>query len=180
MGSLGVWIAFLLAEILTLVTAAALIARRNGKLPRRLEDLLLLPDEFGRQDRRVDFSISNDLKQVGQISQRLGEYCSQRNVPEKLTQQLSLCLEEMAANVVQHAFTPGRRQWMDISIIDRGKYLFLSIRDNGRPFDPVSHDPEPEQYGLRLVRAMAREFAYSRSLDRNVVTIRLDKYSGQP
>lgn len=175
LGSNGVWIAFVAAEILTLVTVLAVILGRIRRFPRCVQDLLLLPAGFGSSERKVEFSVGNSLEAVGQISQRFHEFCKSRQVSDRLAGHLGLCLEELGSNIVQHAFTPGSKQWMDITVVDRETELLISFRDNGKPFDPTMYSPQADRYGLPLVRGIAREFTYRRSLDINVVTVKLDK-----
>ena len=86
-------------------------------------------------------------------------------------------IEEMAGNVVQHAFSPGDKRWLDLAIVDQPETVIVSIRDNGSPFNPVAHlISEPsEEYGILLIRNLAKNIEYRRNIGLNNLIIHLQK-----
>ena len=83
----------------------------------------------------------------------------------------------MAGNVVQHAFSPGDKRWLDLTIVDKPETVIVRIRDNGSPFNPVAHlISEPsEEYGILLIRNLAKNIEYRRNIGLNNLIIHLQK-----
>lgn len=101
MGTDGVWISFLCAEVTTLAAGALMIYIRRKRAPGRIQDLLMLPEGFEPdQERMLNLSIRNDMNQILELSERISEFCSQYSGDEEKIQRLSLCIEEMAGNIV--------------------------------------------------------------------------------
>ena len=69
LGSNGVWLAFLVGEVLTVVTLYIYVAYKNKKLLPGLSDFMLLDKNFGVEGKeRWDLSIGNDMEQVMTLS----------------------------------------------------------------------------------------------------------------
>lgn len=85
----------------------------------------------------------------------------------------------MAGNVVKHAFKQGEKRWLDFTIIDKMDMVILRIRDNGAAFDPLAHlssCSNEDEYGIKLIHALADDFEYRRSMGLNNLIIRLKKH----
>ena len=85
--------------------------------------------------------------------------------------------KEMAGNVVKHAFKPGEKRWLDLTIVDKPKALIVRIRDNGSPFDPLAYlsAGDVQGYGILMIRKLAENFEYRRSMGLNNLIIHLKK-----
>ena len=90
---------------------------------------------------------------------------------------LSLCVEEMAGNVVRHAFRPGEKRWLDVTLINKPETVIFRLRDNGAAFDPLAYlsRGDYDTYGIRMIHALAMEFEYRRSMGLNNLIIYLKK-----
>lgn len=109
-GTDGVWLAFVLGEVFTLLTTLLCLTKRNHRFPASLQDIMLLPERFGADDKnKLELSIGNSMEEVMTISQGIYRFGDSRDMDRQLLHKLSLCIEEMAGNVVQHAFRPGER-----------------------------------------------------------------------
>lgn len=74
-----------------------------------LEDFLLLPEDFGvPEEQQLSLSLENDMDKVIILSENIGRFCRKQGIDKRRTHHLSLCIEEMTGNVVQHAFTDGK------------------------------------------------------------------------
>lgn len=40
----------------------------------------------------------------------------ERGVSREMMDKVSLCIEEMAGNIVQHSFKPGEKRWFDLPV----------------------------------------------------------------
>lgn len=184
MGSNGVWIALLLAEVFTAAAVFVLIVFKNRRIGFSLRDMMLLPDSFIEDgDQRLTISIGNSMDEVMAVSQGIVRFGERRNLDSSLVNKLSLTIEEIAGNVVQHAFRPGEKRWLDFVILDKPDVLVVRVRDNGAMFNPVQylkeHPDDPKHPGIRIVHELADRFEYRYSLDMNSLMIEFHKKSTQ-
>lgn len=178
--STGVWLAFLLAEILTLLTIFVCTTVYKRKLPTCIDDFMRLPSEFGvKQENCLELSIGNSMDEVMTIAHGIHKFGVGRQIPEKTLDLLSLCIEEMAGNVVQHAFKSGEKKWFDLMILDKEDSLIVRIRDNGMAFDPTKYlcddKRKEQQYGIRMIAGLANSMEYRRTIGLNNVLIKIMK-----
>ena len=176
----GVWLAFLAAEILTIITTIAVIAYHCRKIPEKITDIMLLKEDFGsREEDRLEISVGNDMEELVNISAGIHKFGEGRNISQKLLKELALCIEEIGGNVIHHAFRPGEKKWFDIMILDKKDLLIVRLRDNGAAFNPVNYcddyDMKKEKYGLQLIRSMADDMKYKRTLEMNNIIITFKK-----
>lgn len=178
--STGVWLAFLLAEILTLLIIFVCTTVYKHKLPTCIDDFMRLPSEFGvKQENCLELSIGNSMDEVMTIAHGIHKFGEGRQIPEKTLDLLSLCIEEMAGNVVQHAFKSGEKKWFDLMILDKEDSLIVRIRDNGMAFDPTKYlcgdKRKEQQYGIRMIAGLANSMEYRRTIGLNNVLIKILK-----
>ncbi|XPV75102.1 MAG: ATP-binding protein [Desulfovibrio sp.] len=119
----------------------------------------------------------------------LREFCATKALElgcdELLLPRLELVLEELAVNVVSHAY--GDTRSGDITVgcgIDAGAFL-LEIQDQGMAFDPLDAsspdvDADIEErpiggLGIFLVRDMASKLIYAREDDKNILRVYFDQ-----
>lgn len=178
MGASGVWLAFLLGEVLTLLTVCLVLLVKNRKFALSINDLMMLDKSFGGDPKdRLEISIGNNMEEVMVISSGIYKFGNNRNLSQETLNTLSLFIEELAGNVVQHAFKPGEKRWLDLTIMDKPEKLIIRIRDNGSPFDPLAYLSTGERngFGLLLVQKLADHIAYRRSMGLNNLIIHLKK-----
>lgn len=167
LGATGVWLAFVLAELLMLLILVGLIRIKSGQWPRSIDDCLLLPAGFGGNPADIfDLSIGNSLADVVTLSRKVSAFCQAQGVDARRSFLLALCIEEMAGNVVRHGFRPGEHRFFDIRILVKGPQLILRVRDNGRRFNPVAwlalQDPGDAcaNIGIRMISRLATSVDY--------------------
>ena len=182
MGSNGVWTAFLLGEVFTFITIVCYVSHRNRKFSFNISSYMLLDDTFGGSAKdRLELSIGNSMEEVMEVSAGIYKFGKNRSIDEKMLNEISLCIEEMAGNVVQHGFKTGEKKWFDVMILDKPESVVIRIRDNGSAFDPASYrdaagDSEKEgQFGIKIISSLAEQFDYKRSMGLNVLMIVLKK-----
>lgn len=176
LGSNGVWLAFLIGEILTLITVLVRVFIKKKSIS--LSSIMMLDEDFGGSEKdRLELSIGNSMDEVMTISTGIHKFGKNRNIDEKTLGLLSLCIEEMAGNVVKHAFREGEKRWLDLTIIDKPTSVIVRIRDNGTAFNPLSYLSENarEKYGIKLIESLADDFEYRRGIGLNNLIINLKK-----
>ncbi len=177
-GANGVWLSFLLGEIFTLLTTLFCIFVKNRKVSLSISSILMLGEDFGgNPSDRLELSIGNSMDEVMAISGGIYKFGKNRDINEKTLNMLSLCIEEMAGNVVQHAFKAGEKRWLDLTILDKPASIIVRIRDNGCAFDPLAYlsNAETDHYGIKMIHALADCFEYRRNMGLNNLIINLKK-----
>lgn len=175
MGASGVWLAFLLGELLTLLTVGLVLMVKNGKGALSMDSIMMLDKNFGGDPKdRLEISIGNSMEDVMTISTGIYKFGTHRYLSQETLNTLSLFIEEL---VVQHAFKPGEKRWLDLTIIDTPEKLIIRIRDNGSSFDPMAYlsTGEAKGYGLLIIQSLADKIDYRRSMGLNNLIIHLKK-----
>ena len=179
LGADGIWAAFLLGEACTILVTLLLIAGKNGAFPRQLADVMLLPCGFGGNAAdRLELSAGNSMEDVVRVCRSVYAFAKEHGVEGRLLSSLAVCTEEIAGNVVRHAFTPGKAQYLDIVFLCRSDRLIIRMRDNGALFDPVTFlrtHPDSGHLGILLASGLADEMTYRRSAGLNNLTITLNR-----
>lgn len=186
MGSTGVWVAFLLGEICTFISIIIFVTCKNRRFSIKLTAYMLLSKNFGGDPKdRLELSIGNSMEEVMKISEGIHKFGQNRDIDGKALNRISLFIEEMAGNVVQHAFKPNEKKWFDLMILNKEDSIVLRMRDNGTMFDPLSYGSSEEdaqqelqqtrRYGLRIVSSLSDRLEYRRSMGLNVVVMEISK-----
>ena len=108
----------------------------NKRLSYRLEDMLLLRDDFGvPEEDRMDISIRSE-DDVLHASEGVIDFCTAHGVDPRHTLYSGLCIEKMAGNIVQHGFKPEKKNSVDIRIVYKDGGILIRFKNTCRPFDP--------------------------------------------
>ncbi len=170
MGLDGVWISFLLADVLSFITIVLFIRAKSGRFPRRAEDFVIAKSSTFAVDTVCELSISNRMDEVSGLVGRISEMCVEHDIPPDRADRIALCIEEMAGNVVEHAFKDGAEHSIDIRIVKEGEEVIFRMRDDGIRFNPIVADTDGH-LGIKVVRAAAKNIEYSYSLKLNNLTV---------
>lgn len=94
---------------------------------------------------------------------------------------LDLCVNELVSNIVDYSHAPGQSFQIDIAAEVTSSGVHLTFTDDGAAFDPLSiarpaapmslSDTSIGGFGIHLVREFADDAAYSRSDNRNCLTL---------
>ncbi len=180
-GAVGVWYAFLLAELLTAVTLLLVIACKNGRWPRSAFDYACLPSHVAATVPAFAASVS-DMGEAAAASEGARQYLLARGASERDAALMALCIEEMGGNIIRWGFQDGKKHSIDILVTKKSGWT-LRIRDDCAAFDPkrwlqIHEADDPiKNIGIRTVCAMADDVRYSRPLGLNYLFIDLGKGS---
>lgn len=166
----AVWLSFLLADVLSVLTIMVVVWRKTGRFPRCIEDFVV--SEEGAFDVEVIYetSISNDMSEVDGLTESIASVCIGKGVEPDKAQRIALCIEEMAGNVVEFAFTDDKVHFIDIRIVRQGDDVTFRMRDDGIRFNPITADTEGH-LGIKVVRAAAKSVDYRYSVNLNNLTV---------
>ena len=167
-GIYGVCAAVPVSEILTIIIVEGTrkFLQERGKLPQ--EGLLMIPKP--EHDDSLDVTIEADEKNAVGISKKIIDYCRERNVDEKTAYVLGLAAEEIAVNISRYGYEKNKKPYIDINLSRDGELWLLRIRDDGKPFDPTTYQPDEKNFlrgGIDLIRKLAKNFTYTRVLNMN-------------
>ncbi len=177
----GLYVANVLNGVICLALVILYAASARRRMPRNMEDLLVLPEGFGVPETdRIDIEVRR-LSEVVDVSGKVVEFCRQHGVDERRAAFAGLALEEMAGNVVSHGFSKDKKQhYVDIRVIRKRDDIILRVKDNCIAFNPSEHvrmidnpDDPISNAGIRIVFSLAREVQYQHLLGLNVLTIKM-------
>lgn len=176
-GAMGIWAAHVINGVITTLIIIGYAWMINRKFPGSIEDLLTIPEDFGvTEDECIDISI-HDAEEVANTSEKIMEFCERNGVDHKRSFYAGLCMEEMAANIVEHGFDDGEKHFTDVRVVYKNDELTLRIKDDCRAFDPkeklalVDPDDITKNIGLRMVQKLAKDMSYTNMLGLNVLTM---------
>lgn len=179
LGVKGLFIAIPVSEIIVLlVYVVCTLILGKGKVP--ADALLLLPNDFGYSaDDSLSFSVTSLDDAVG-ISEKVFSFCKDHSIDKRRSYYASLCVEELACNVVNHGFTQDSKEHnCSIRVMIENDDVVLRIRDDCRYFnlkeryEAMGQSDIASNVGIRLVYGIAKEINYVNLLNTNTLIIRV-------
>ncbi len=176
----GVYIANVLNGVVTLLFIILYAVLRNRRIPRNMEELMVVPDSFGvAENDRMDLTVRS-MEEVVTVSENVQSFCLEKGLDGRRAYLAGLAMEEMAGNVVRHGFSKDKkRHSVDIRVVYKSSGLKLHIRDDCVPFDPGERiklndlsDPF-SNIGIRLVFQIAEDVEYQSILGLNSLMIQI-------
>lgn len=181
MGVTGVYTANVLNGLISPVFVLIYACIYNKHFPKILDELMSVPPDFGVPvNGRIDINLK-DMESVIGISNDLQGFCMEKGIDRKRAMYASLCLEEMAGNIMEHGMTAdNKRHNVRLCLACKPDTLIMSIKDDCTPFNieeklkMMDQEDKTKNIGIRLVQGLASELHYQNVLGLNVLTIRLD------
>ncbi|MBR7092086.1 MAG: ATP-binding protein [Clostridia bacterium] len=176
----GVWLGYVCGETMTFAVICAVVWILNKKVSVSREAFALLPAEFGAgQGDYFEMTLSSE-EGPSEAAARAGAFCLARGESVRNSNMISLCIEEMTNNIVQHAFDKDdKKHSVDIRLVFRDGKKMIRIRDNCASFDPTKYfelhktDDPMSHIGIRMVMKMVKNANYFNSLGLNNLTLEL-------
>lgn len=177
-GMNSIYIANVLNGVVTTITIWAYSIIKKKKFPKNVEELMVIPDDFGvSEDERMDLSVKS-TEAVVTVAHEVQDFCHSRGIDSKRAYLAGLFLEEMAGNVVDHGFSKDKKEHsVDVRVVHKDNDVILRIKDDCVPFDPAERakimDPADitKNIGIRMVYKMTDRISYQNILGLNVLTI---------
>jgi Na+-driven multidrug efflux pump/anti-sigma regulatory factor (Ser/Thr protein kinase) len=165
------WLGFLFAELLTLITV--IIIGANIRRKSDAKGVLLLPP--GNPDEHVwDITIPADVENAVNLSDQVVGFCEENGISNELATRVGIAVEEVAVNISKHGGN-NRSNAIDILVrIDGGK-LALRFRDDGQIFSPLeiktAESNDSAAKGIAVLKKIANKIEYSRQLGFNTTVV---------
>lgn len=134
-------------------------------------------------DGRLALQLDADLRAFEAARLRLRDFLERGGASERAIHRSELVFEEVCVNVIRYAY-PGRRAGsrpIHAEAFIEDQDIFLTIEDEGLPFDPTAapaHVPAASLdeariggRGIALARLWTRRMSYARADDRNRMTL---------
>jgi serine/threonine-protein kinase RsbW len=122
------------------------------------------------------------LGEVDRVRSFLHEYIADLSLDEEDRLKIELALHEICVNIAMYAYPEGRRGDMAVRLWRDDGSLFIQVRDNGVPFNPVKKkNPDllvklrrgiPGGLGVYFFRTLMDGLSYRRSGGQNILTVR--------
>ena len=178
-GVKGILASFSIAELCFTVHILIYVWVKNKKYPKKLEQFMLLPENFGpAPDMILNCSVNSKEDVIG-ISETVMDFCSKRGIDHRKSFHAALCTEEMASNIVQYGFVPNKHQSLMIRVVISDGDLILCFRDSCKlfnireKFDSVDQKDMTKNIGIRLVMRTAKDVIYINTLKLNTTIIKI-------
>lgn len=175
----AIWGCYMYAEWVTLLIMYIIACIKKKGLATSFDDMLYLDKGF---EAEAKYSMEiDDIDEVVSVSRGIETLCKSNNIDNRRSMLAGLCMEEMAANIVEHGFKKDKKKNHSINIFAcvENDEVLLRLRDNCVKFDPHSKlkmytDDDPtKNVGIKMVSKIAKEMNYQTTFGMNVLTIKL-------
>ncbi|MBO4692993.1 MAG: ATP-binding protein [Clostridia bacterium] len=176
----GVWLAYVCGETLTFFVITAVVWINYKRASFSADAYSFLPNDFGAHgDDYIEMTV-NTKEGAVEASVNAGEFCKRHGESERNCKLISLCVEEMTNNIVEHGFTADKQDHsIDVRLLFKNEKRIIRIRDNCVDFDPTKYielhksDDPAAHIGIRMVMKMVKSANYVNSLGLNNLTLEL-------
>lgn len=127
------------------------------------------------------FTVANEQSAIPQLMADARRFLERREVAEEIVDALDIALDEILSNSVNYGFSDSARHEIIVEVAVEAGEVAVEIRDDGKPFDPLSVPPpdldaslEERQVGglgMHFVRTLLDSVTYSRRSGWNVLRL---------
>ena len=182
LGYNGMWIAYSLNAIPFMLALYLIRSVKNKTLKLSFDRIFCLDKEIRDNVPKIDISISSDNRDVTFISKTVYDFLIDEGVSSKTAHTTALCLEELAADFVEHSEEHDSRKAkkviMDIKLFSDEDKLRTIIRNEASMHNPLDFELDNESFrkmGVKLAQKLAHSINYSYVYKMNIVTIDINK-----
>lgn len=134
---------------------------------------------------RVELRLKPARQELRRLAPALEAFSTAQCLAPRLANALALALEEAVTNVFFYAFEGDSSDSQEIGVVieRRADAVHVTVRDNGRPFDPTARemttlptsldDLAPGGLGIRMIRSFADRVEYRREQGCNHLELEL-------
>lgn len=173
-----VWLGFPIGGFLFLAGLLLYTTIYSRCRKERLSALTLIPLEEGCS---MDCSVRYHADEVHAVLFQLIDFLQRAGVGKDNILKLQICLEELMMNIVEHSHGRIIHHSFDVHVYTDGKEAYVTLKDGGRPFDPVeagknttSCNETGKNIGLRMVANILPDISYKYMYGLNIVMIKVD------
>ena len=137
-------------------------------------------------------TLASDLAEIAGLTERLARFGREHGLPERAVQHMTLALDELITNVVEHGTSDGggpasadgmhKAPAVNVHLWLEPGWLHAEMVDAGRAFDPFADAQQPDLaanlddrpiggLGVHFVRTLIERTFSQRSGDHNVIRL---------
>lgn len=170
------WWGFFLACALVLLFQVGFTTARSRMVKSRISPLTMIPHDSGGPT--FDRSVRYDINEVCATLADIDAFLKSSHVSAANAFKVNICCEELMTNIATHAEGRIVSQTFDVHIHVNDEGIFVTLKDAGRPFDPVKAGKMAaphigtegnEHMGLRLVTSIIPDINYKFMYGQNTV-----------
>jgi Na+-driven multidrug efflux pump/anti-sigma regulatory factor (Ser/Thr protein kinase) len=167
----AIWWSNLLAYVIVLAVAIvwSQIKRKDG-----MSFLTLLPTKA--QTPMLDISVGYSEQGLAEAMTNISEFLEQNSIDQQRGNAIKLSTEELLKNIIQYAHAGNAKRnakaFIDIRMSADDKTVKLSLRDDGRPFNPTA-SKSAGGYGLLLSTAFGQKLSYKYMFGQNITIVEI-------
>lgn len=175
---LELWWGFVLACAIVLLFQVGFTTARSRLIHARISPITMIPRDTGGPT--FDRSVRYDINDVCDTLADIDSFLRDSRVPADSAFKINVCCEELMTNIATHTAGRVTSKSFDVHIHVNDEGNFVTIKDAGKPFDPVKAgkmaDPNigtegNEHMGLRLVTTIIPDISYKYMYGQNTVFI---------
>ena len=83
--------------------------------------------------------VNASTEQLAKVRKLVATFAKQQGFSDEQIQDIRLAVDEACTNIIKHAYQYDDSKEFEINIESRDNQLWISILDNGQPFDPSSY-----------------------------------------
>ncbi|MBO4400579.1 MAG: ATP-binding protein [Selenomonadaceae bacterium] len=172
-GLSGVWLAFILAEVVgfgVIFMYTKMVCKNSGG---KLNDIFLI--EHSDPEILLDVSFQADADTAAKISHDAKAVLEQKGFDSTVALKVGVALEEMTLNIEK--LNAGQKIDVDLRLKRGDGKIIIALRDNGKTFNPLEYSVAEEENlhtdGIMLLKNLAGEIKYNRVLALNQTLIEI-------
>lgn len=173
-GGDAIWYAFPFTGI-TEIAVVLLITECARMRQANLSRLTLTPLNTEEERQALNISIRASKEDVANSLQVIHDHLGNSGIEKRLANDIVLCIEEILLNIVNHAGRNMESHYVDVHIHDYDGKACVSVKDDGRAFDPVHYDKERRGAGLKILNGLCTDIDYQHMYGQNMTFMKWDR-----
>ena len=157
-GGDGIWLSFVLCEIVTLLSLPFIIKLKTKKFPKSLSDFVIMDEnQFPSEDTYAAYIESED--ELLDIVENIDEKLIGNDLERKTIFKIQLILEEMGETIFTHAYKSNENTYLNIRILYKNTdEIIIYFQDNGIPIDiEKDHGNKIDFLGTEIIKNFSKD-----------------------
>ena len=132
--------------------------------------------------KEYSFKLKSNLSELDNLCQNLETFGKKIGLSKKLIFEINLALDELFTNIISYGFKDEDEHIIKVTLSPQNEELFLSIEDDGVPFNPIEFETEDVAcsvenckiggLGIHIIRKLMDDICYRRCDDKNILTMK--------
>lgn len=162
------WYAFPISGILVFLYAVIVTeVIRIKSRPKKFTSLTLLPME--NLDQVYEISLNNTTTEFHETIGHLPEMINAFVLDETIKTQAVSGTEEILLNTIQHSGIEDNGHYSDLRMVKTAKVFTISLKYEGRPFNPLILNEDDRKIGLRILFGQIKDIDYKYMYGQNMM-----------